>query len=76
MASNLDALLNGTTVSVSGSPITISGLSDNERAILLIALLAYERAFDRALTAGRLLGDRAGRSTGAVETVVITPGNG
>jgi hypothetical protein len=76
MASNLDSMLNGTTVSVSGSSITLSSLTENERGILLVALAALARANGAELSASRALGSRAGRSTGAVETVTITAGAG
>jgi hypothetical protein len=76
LASNLDSLLNGTTVSVSGSSISLASLTEAERGILLVALLALEQANNRAPTGSRAIGGRVGRSTGAIESVLITPGSG
>ncbi len=76
MATNLDTLLNGTTVTVDGAAITISGLTANEQAILLIALSALEQANGRALSGGRAIGMRAARSTGVVSAIVVTPATG
>lgn len=76
MATNVDTALAATTVVVSGSGITISGLTANEQAILAIALCALAEARKEGVVGGRAVGVRFGRSTGAIETVVVTPGAG
>jgi len=76
MASNLDALIASTTINVSGSAITLSSLTENERGILLVALLALHQGRNWAATAGIAISERVGRSTGAIETVTVTPGAG
>jgi len=76
MATNLDALLNATTITVSGSSITLSSLSDNERGILLIALLALHASKNYSTTSGKAVSERVMRSTGVVEYATVTPGAG
>ena len=78
MATNIDTLLAGTTVSVDGSAITISGLTANEQAILAVALSAlYLATRQGGVGGGQAVSCQVARSgQNAKSNITVTAGTG
>lgn len=75
MATSLDTMVNSTTITVDGTAISLAGIDEKLRGVLLVALCALAQGFGGALSAGKSYGIDVGGAggSGVRIRVAITP---